>query len=141
MLPALAYLITVPLKMALGGRDPAPEGIQVVQTLRCLSGGFLITGLLWAAALAMLLDGRRLASAAYFALAGIAAFFGIIHSPLADEQIGLPHHILAQVTPAFWKAVRYQTPYHWAGAYALVVLLLLGLSLSRSRQAEEEKKS
>jgi AGZA family xanthine/uracil permease-like MFS transporter len=130
ILPALAYLITVPLNMALGLRDPDPAALQVVQTLRCLSGGFLITSMLWAAALVMLIDGRPRASAVYFALAGLASFFGIIHSPLANEQIGLPWHIMPQVTPGFQEAVRYQTPYHWAGAYGLVVLLLLGLGVS-----------
>ncbi|HZY89647.1 MAG TPA: hypothetical protein VFE78_32800, partial [Gemmataceae bacterium] len=71
MLPALAYLITVPLNMALGGRDPAPFALEVVQTLRCLANGFIVTSLLWAAALAVLLDGRLVRSAAYFALAGV----------------------------------------------------------------------
>jgi AGZA family xanthine/uracil permease-like MFS transporter len=129
-LPALAALVLIPLKEALGLRLPAsPVGLQWVQTLRCLSGGFIVSSLLWAAALAMLIDGRLVRSALYFAIAGVCAFFGIIHSPLADEQINLPHRVLEQVEPAFQKAVAYQTPYHWAGAYALVAVLLLALSL------------
>jgi AGZA family xanthine/uracil permease-like MFS transporter len=129
MLPALAYLITIPLNMAVGVGDPAPEARVVVQTLRCLANGFLISSLLWAAALAMILDGRLVRSAAYFAVAGVCALFGVIHSPLRSEQIGLPGRVLAQVAPAFGEAVTYQTPYHWAGAYGLVVALLLGLAL------------
>ncbi len=129
MLPALAYLITIPLNAALGPADPAPLAVPVVQTLRCLANGFIVTSLLWAAALAMLMDGRLRASAAYFAVAGLFAFFGIIHSPLANERIGLPHQILSLIDkPAFQKAVQVQTPYHWAGAYGLVALLLVALS-------------
>jgi adenine/guanine/hypoxanthine permease len=129
-LPALAAVVLVPLKEALGPRLPASAvGVQWVQTLRCLSGGFIVSSLLWAAALAMLIDGRLVRSALYFALAAVCAFFGIIHSPLADEQIDWPRRVLEQVKPEFQQAVASQTPYHWAGAYALVVVLLLALSL------------
>ena len=59
MLPALAYLITIPVNSALGQSLPeSTQGIPLVQTLRCLANGFLISGMLWAAALAMILDGR-----------------------------------------------------------------------------------
>jgi AGZA family xanthine/uracil permease-like MFS transporter len=115
--------------------------VDVVQTLRCLANGFIVTSLLWAAALAVLIDGRLVRSAAYFALAGACTLVGIIHSPLASEKIGLPHDILQDVAPAFRQAVEYQTPYHWAGAYALVALLLLGLALFRTGDEGEPARS
>ena len=99
-----------------------------MQTLRCLANGFIVTSLLWAAALAMILDGRLRAAAVYFLIAGVFAFFGVIHSPLQSEQIGLPYQVLAKLyasAPAFAEAAQYQTPYHWAGAYVLVAVLLL----------------
>jgi hypothetical protein len=131
-LPALAYLITIPLNQVLGGNAPQ-YAAPMVQTLRCLANGFLITGLLWAASLAMVLDGRLGRAAAFLALAGVCAFFGVIHSPLASERIGLPYDVLVLVQQqaggaAFWNAVQYQTPYHWATAYGMSALLLLGLS-------------
>jgi AGZA family xanthine/uracil permease-like MFS transporter len=132
MLPALAYLIMVVLNMALGGRDPA--AVDVVQTLRCLANGFIVTSLLWAAALAVLLDGRLVRAAAYFALAGACALIGVIHSPLPAERIDLPSNVLADVPKAFRAAVECQTPYHWAGAYALVALLLLALAALGRRE-------
>ena len=70
VLPALAYLASVPLNMALGGRDPDPFSLTMVQTLRCLANGFLISGMLWAAALAMLLDGRLQAAAGFLGVGG-----------------------------------------------------------------------
>jgi AGZA family xanthine/uracil permease-like MFS transporter len=151
MLPALAYLITVPFNGILGdlavqypfpaslAEGPAREGAQrallVVQTLRCLANGFLISGMIWAAALALILDGRLRAAAGCFLIAALCAFFGIIHSPLQAEQIDLPWRVMEQLqaTP-FREAVRQQTPYHWAAAYGLVALLLAGLS----RQGESE---
>jgi AGZA family xanthine/uracil permease-like MFS transporter len=131
-LPALAYMAALAMKLVVGPAVPAAEDARVLlQTLRCLSNGFLISGLLWAAALAMLLDGRLKASAAFLAIAGACAFFGVIHSPLADERIGLPYYILLQLrddTPQMWKAAITQTPYHWAAAYGMCALLLVGLS-------------
>jgi hypothetical protein len=87
--------------------------------------------MLWAAALAMLMDDKLRAAAIYFLVAGACALFGIIHSPLADEQIGLPYQIMTQVPERFQQAVAFQTPYHWAASYALMALLLWGLALLR----------
>jgi AGZA family xanthine/uracil permease-like MFS transporter len=137
MLPALAYLVTIPLNLALGLRDPDPSARLLVQTLRCLAGGFIITSLLWAAALAMLIDGRLLRAAFYFALAGVFALFGVIHSPLRNEQIDWPPRVLGQISESFREAIKYQTPYHWAGAYGLVVLMLLVLASFPAKPNDE----
>jgi AGZA family xanthine/uracil permease-like MFS transporter len=137
MLPALAYLITIPLNLALGMRDPDPGARLLVQTLRCLAGGFIITSMLWAAALALLIDGRLLRAAFYFALAGVFALFGVIHSPLRNEQIDWPPRVLGQISTSFQEAIKYQTPYHWAGAYGLVVLMLLVLALFPAKPNDE----
>jgi len=130
MLPALAYLVVVVLKqMNPPGFVPArPDAQELLVTLRCLANGFIITSLLWAAALAMILDGRLRTAAVFFGIAGVFCFFGLIHSPLFDEQIGLPWHILPQLEPGLATAIQYQTPYHWVGAYAIVVVILLGLA-------------
>jgi adenine/guanine/hypoxanthine permease len=129
MLPAMAYLIKVPLEQVLifVAASPPPQTLVMVQTLRCLASGFIVTSLLWGAALAMMLDGR---------LRTAAVFFGVAHSPLPSEQIGLPWQILGDVLPSvapdYAQAVRYQTPYHWSAAYLLVVLMLVVTSLFRS---------
>jgi AGZA family xanthine/uracil permease-like MFS transporter len=129
MVPALAYLALTVVKNLFGPAVPDSEDARLVlQTLRCLANGFLITGLLWAAALAMILDGKLRAAAGYFIVAGLLALVGIIHSPLGDERIDLPRRVLASIEPAFVKAIVYQTPYHWAAAYGLIALLLVGLS-------------
>ncbi len=126
MLPALAYLATVPLNQALGGRDPAAFSLPMVQTLRCLANGFLISGMLWAAALAMMVDGRLRSAAGFLGVAAVCALFGVIHSPLASEQISWPNVVLAAVETPFKAAVQSQTPYHWAAAYGLCALAAAG---------------
>jgi AGZA family xanthine/uracil permease-like MFS transporter len=127
MLPALAMLALIPVDMVLGGRAAAEgQGAEVLQTLRCLAHGFIITSLLWAASLAALLDGHWYRSAGYLVIAGVCALFGIIHSPLRDEMIALPWDVVAQLPEG-----HVQTPYHWAAAYVASAAVLVVLGLAR----------
>jgi len=130
MLPALAALANISLANA----ALAPGEAQVVrQTILCLSNGFIVTSLLWAAALTQLVDRQLVRSAAYLMVASVCTLFGIIHSPLPTAPIDLPQHVYAQMQKLNPDDIRFlsQSPYHWAGAYALSALLLVGLSLLR----------
>jgi membrane protease YdiL (CAAX protease family) len=87
-----------------------------------------------------MLDGKLRRSAAYFAVAGVCAFFGVIHSPLGSEQIGQPHQILElrRTTDGLDPSVvLHQTPYHWAAAYGLSAALLVALSFVRPKPSDE----
>jgi AGZA family xanthine/uracil permease-like MFS transporter len=135
-LPAFAALAAIPLNQALGGREPASkEAAVVLLTLRCLANGFIVTSLLWAAALSALLDRQAGRSACYLLVAAIFALFGIIHSPLPDAPVSLPGRVFAQLPEDVH--FRCQSPYHWAGAYLLCATLLLGLALVRPKSAKE----
>src|SRR5262249_40961220 len=94
-MPALAYLATVPMNSALEGRPTADAYQRTGLTLLCLANGFIVTGLLWAAALAAILDNQLRRAAIYLGVAGVCAFFGVIHSPLPSAPLGLPWHVLA----------------------------------------------
>ncbi len=132
-LPTLAYLALIPLNDVLGQRAPASErGEVVLTTLRCLANGFIVTSLLWAAALAALMDGRLRQSAAYLLFAGGSALFGVIHSPLAASPIAWPWEVYAGMQPRA-PAILCQSPYHWAAAYALSAAVLVGLSFFHPR--------
>jgi AGZA family xanthine/uracil permease-like MFS transporter len=141
-LPALAYLLTIIVK-TLQPQHLTGETALQVQALYCLANGFIITSLLWAAALASLIDGRHGLAAAYLGQAGVLALFGIIHSPFMESEIGLPQDVLARLyeLPAGQReAALLQTPYHWALAYGLTagLLLLLGwLGRSNGQDAAE----
>src|SRR5262249_41680044 len=74
-----------------------------------------------------ILDGRFGFAAVYLLVAAGCTFVGIIHSPLRDGLIDLPWNVLARVPAEFADAVRFQTPYHWCGAYAAAAALLLVL--------------
>lgn len=142
MLPALAYLIKILVDQVLIGNQAPPFTLETIQALRCLANGFLISGMLWAAALVMVIDGKLMVASFYFEVAAVFAFFGVIHSPLPSEQLGLPGQVLAEIAQPFQEAVRYQTPYHWAAAYSLLALITFGLTwvpVSEVEQAFEKK--
>ncbi len=93
--PALAYLAIMFVDQVLARTDLGPAGLtgplaERIATLRILSGGFIVTSLLWASALAALVDRRLAQAAAYFVVAAAASLIGVIHSPHVGSPIGLP---------------------------------------------------
>ena len=144
MLPALAVAALLCIKGVFGPFAPqngTEESLLTLQTLRCLSNGFLLTSLIWASALAMMIDKRSRMAALFLGVAAVMAFCGVIHSPLPDEQVGLPWHILAKVPEGMAKAVACQTPWHWAGAYLLSAgfVLLVGGRAEKENQPKKEE--
>ena len=130
--PALAYLARlavdpfVPPDFASLTRSNQ----QYVQTVTILSGGFIVTSLLWGTILAHVIDGRTRPAIVALVLAGVCALFGIIHSPLPSGPIVPPPEAIHLLKETGRFAVsEAQTPYHWSAAYALTALLLAGLAV------------
>ncbi|HEV3262406.1 MAG TPA: hypothetical protein VG013_36480 [Gemmataceae bacterium] len=139
-LPALAALALITVGKVLGPNKPADmDAAVVLMTLRCLANGFIVTSLLWAAALAAMIDGRLVRAAAFLLVAGVCALFGIIHSPFPNAAVALPGDVLSKLgsDPRFIC----QSPYHWAAAYGLSAALLWALSFVRPRAARETRMS
>ena len=131
--PALAYLALITLNRVLPEMGKSfgelrPDTQQWIVTLTVLSGGFIITSLLWGTCLTHLIDGRMKPAAATLALAGVFAWFGIIHSPLPSAPIQTPSAVLRQLEQeGRARAAAGQTPYHWAAAYAAMAATMLVL--------------
>jgi AGZA family xanthine/uracil permease-like MFS transporter len=130
--PALAYLASLVLKQMTGEIKPfeqlSPNSQHYVQTITVLSGGFIITSLLWGSILTFLIDGRIRPAVVGLVLAGACALFGIIHSPLDTGPIVLPNVAIAELErQGRYQATKLQTPYHWATAYWVSAGLLLAL--------------
>lgn len=124
-LPALAAMTLLCIKSIFGPVDPTSEmALNTLQTLRCIANGFLLTSLLWATAMAMMIDGRLRAASVILIVAAAFSLMGVIHSPLPDERVGLPWQVLADIPPAYAKAITYQTPWHWSSAYLLSAALM-----------------
>jgi AGZA family xanthine/uracil permease-like MFS transporter len=124
ILPALAYLAMIPLEIALGPeRQPVDYAVPMILALRCLASGFIVTSLLWASALAAILDRQMFRAAAYLGVAAVCSIVGVIHSPLAPAVIGWPWDVYAQMPQI--PATLCQSPYHWAGGYLLAAAALM----------------
>ncbi|WP_422926074.1 permease [Singulisphaera sp. PoT] len=130
--PALAYLALLALNQVLPSvsfESLAPNAQHWVQVVTILSGGFIVTSLIWGAGLAHLIDGRIRLAAGLFVCAAVFSWFGIIHSPVPSGPIVTPSNALARAkAEGRLHATKHQTPYHWAAAYAsmAVVILLIG---------------
>lgn len=85
-------------------------------TIRALANGFIVTSLLWASALAALIDRRLIAASVYFAIAGVASLFGVIHSPLPGSPLFWPWRL----DPAVQGV-----PLGFAAGYLAMALLLV----------------
>ncbi|PHS18732.1 MAG: permease [Blastopirellula sp.] len=108
-----------------------------LQTLHMLSGGFILTSLLWASALAFIIDRRMLAAAGSLALCGFFSLFGIIHSPLPGSPallIWMPDSFKDYLftkyqyqwqPPVFPAASAGQTPIYLAIAYLSMAAVML----------------
>jgi AGZA family xanthine/uracil permease-like MFS transporter len=99
--PALAQLAIILLDGLLG--DPimrekgvseatliSPKNIADLTTVRMLANGFIITSLVWASALAAIIDRRLWRAASLFLVCAGLTAFGIMHSPIAGSPMFWP---------------------------------------------------
>jgi AGZA family xanthine/uracil permease-like MFS transporter len=139
--PAMAYLVMLFIdnlmtQFGLHVEDLKPPLDAEVPTLRMLAGGFIVTSLLWGGALAAIVDRRLTAAAAFFGIAGVCSFFGVIHSLLPSSPLALPWNL-----PPLPAAAKNQTPYWIAGSYGAVAIMLLAWQWWDSRTFEEAPKN
>ncbi|MFN7812185.1 MAG: permease [Planctomycetia bacterium] len=120
--PALAALLVIQAdELVAAGAHPGPELAGKLLTLRQLSGGFIVTSLVWAGMVAALVD-RRLGQAAGWCLAAaVFSLCGVIHSPFADGRMFFPWSIGPLPPEAAGRG-----PLELAAAYALLALLFAG---------------
>ena len=105
--------------------------------LSVLAGGFIITSLIWASATARIVDRRYYSASIYFALGGMFVLFGIVHSPLAGDQMFLPWQMN---DPAIFVESTRKVVLEFAIAYLImaVLMFLLG-SVSKSKPIESDE--
>ena len=133
--PALAYLASLVVGQFVAP-DPAtfaklsPPSQHYVQTVTILSGGFIVTSLLWGTTLAHLIDGRLRPAIAALLIASVCSLFGVIHSGLPAGPILTPNEAIRRLSAQQrYAASALQTPYHWAAAYASAACLLVALGV------------
>lgn len=128
-IPAIAQLVLIELNGLLshvGKRlsDLSGEMAQTFEMILLMANGFIISSLLWGAALALIIDQQLQRAALFFGIAALCSLFGVIHSPSPDGSLFLP-----------WR-VGSNLPLLLSGAYGMMVLFLL-LMASYQKRLEE----
>ncbi len=106
--------------------EPGKSLPELLVTI-ALGNGFILTAMLWGAALAMLIDRRLRAAGTYLAVLAGLSFFGFIHSAKPDGSLYLPWTL---ALPAR------QIPYQFGAAYAIMAATLLAVASRRPPSAE-----
>lgn len=107
-LPCAAEVVRIAISQVTGGAPLSGHAAAYAHTIDVVAHGFIITSMLWGAAVADLIDGRRGRAAAWMLLAGVSSAFGLIHSVLPSGALYLP-----------WQQAS-REPYLLAAAYALM---------------------
>jgi AGZA family xanthine/uracil permease-like MFS transporter len=111
--PALAQLALIFLEKAL---PPGTAWSDEMNTVRILAAGFILTSLIWASALAAIIDRRLWRAAGLFFVAALFTLFGVMHSPLPGSPLYLPWHL---------DADSQHYVYQYVLGYLLTAVLLL----------------
>jgi AGZA family xanthine/uracil permease-like MFS transporter len=132
--PAVAAVVLIEGNTLLGAvgkgaADLTGHGRAAFDSLLVLGNGFILTALAWGSALCAIIDRRLGTAAGILGAAGLAALFGVIHSPLPSGAVFWPWSVPSAVPPVL------------AGAYGLAAALLLLLARAAPRDARADEAS
>jgi AGZA family xanthine/uracil permease-like MFS transporter len=134
---AFAFFPTIARLLAIKFGTPDIVPIEVFQKLINLPGralpemlvtvalgnGFIVTGMLWGAFVAELIDKKFARSAAYLLVLSVLTFFGVIHSASPDGEMYFPWHL---------SGLAQQIPYQFALGYFVLAMIVIGLSMTKA---------
>ena len=139
-IPALAKLIMIYLGQYMNAIDydvaiekekiTAGDKIflsQQMMHLSVLAGGFILTSLIWASALAKIIDRRFMTASVFLAIGGLLVLFGVMHSPLAGDRMFLPWNLWEE-NGDFTDETR-RVVLQFAAAYLVMSCLIFVLGL------------
>lgn len=98
------------------------KGLPDLQIVVALGNGFILTGMLWGALIACLINGTLRQAVIYCFVLAAFTFFGVIHSAMPDGNMYFPWEL---TNPA--RLV----PYQFATAYLVLAAMIFVLSFTR----------
>jgi AGZA family xanthine/uracil permease-like MFS transporter len=98
------------------------KGLPELLVTVALGNGFIVTGMLWGAFLAKMIDRRLRVAAFYLFVLAALSFFGVIHSASPDGLMYFPWDL---------SGIARQVPYQFACAYLVLGGMMLILSMTR----------
>lgn len=138
-LPSVAYLLAIkapgwiaPERLATMLTTLDGHGLPELAVIFALGNGFIITAMLWIAAVAAMVDGRLRRAAGFLLVAAGLTLFGLIHSVDPRGGVYLPWQLQGLARVISWQ---------FAGAYAALAVLLGLLSLQKDPLALERPAS
>jgi adenine/guanine/hypoxanthine permease len=140
VLPSVAVVVQILLSQVYNGAlmsaalDPAgtmqttgltnPAFINTVGVMIMLASGFIVTAMLWGAAVAFITDRQIVPACITLLICAALSLFGFIHSVLPSGGVYLPWTIPSEL------------PYHWAAAYSGLALVLYVLSRTNAFRSD-----
>ena len=118
------WLAPAALAALLVGADKTLPELQVIVAL---GNGFILTGMLWGAFIACMIDGKLRQSGAYLLVLAALTFFGVVHSAMPDGNMYLPWDLTG--------AARL-VPFQFATGYLVLAAMIFALSFARADKAE-----
>ena len=104
--------------------EPVAENLQSLWLhLTVLSGGFILTSLIWASATARIIDRRFVAASIYFAVGGMFTLFGLMHSPIFGDKMFWPWQL------GSFEPEQKHIIIEFAATYLVMALLMYGLGM------------
>jgi AGZA family xanthine/uracil permease-like MFS transporter len=135
MLPTVARLLSIQMEnpeivpsvnfqhLLTKASSTLPEALVTV----ALGNGFILTGMLWGAFLAEMINRRLKICSTYLLALAVMTFFGIIHSSSPDANVYLPWLLTGNAR---------EIPYQFAESYLVLAVLVFALSFTKGgRQA------
>jgi len=126
-LPSVAYLLAIkapgwipPEQLVAMTTTLDGHGLPELAVIFTLGNGFIITSMLWIAAVVAMIDGRLLRSSGILLVAAALTLFGLIHSVDPRGGIYLPWTLEGLPEQIMWQ---------FAGAYVALAALLGLLSI------------
>ena len=98
------------------------KGLPELLVTVALGNGFILTGMLWGAFMAKMIDRQIRMAAVYILICAVFTFFGMIHSAIPDGNMYLPWLLPYPGN---------QVPYQFTAGYVALALLLFALSFSK----------
>ena len=117
LLPSVAFVVALEVSSVMGALGASLAQLsgdvgETVNALNLLGNGFIISAVLWGAAVTELLDRRFNRGAIYLAAGALLSLFGVIHSPAAQGTFVLP-----------WRAGS-PLPFQFASGYLAAALVI-----------------
>jgi AGZA family xanthine/uracil permease-like MFS transporter len=92
-----------------------------VLVIIALGNGFILTGMLWGAFLAEMINRRLRICSVYLIILAILTFFGIVHSASPDANVYLPWSLTETAR---------QIPYQFGQSYLVLAVMMFLLSFT-----------